>query len=76
MAAPPGAGVESISQVNGYPKSEDEIHPALFGDNAPIANVYIQDFLTLGYQIFMGWVAAGDEIATPVPAPPPPPPAT
>ena len=35
------AGVESITQVNGYPKSEDEIHPALFGDDAPIANVYI-----------------------------------
>src|SRR6185295_16666196 len=34
------AGVESITQVNGYPKSEDEIHPALFGDDAPIANVY------------------------------------
>jgi acetyl-CoA C-acetyltransferase len=40
------AGVESISQVNGYPKSEDELHPALFGDNAPIANVYIPMGLT------------------------------
>jgi acetyl-CoA C-acetyltransferase len=40
------AGVESISQVNGYPKSEEEIHPALFGDNAPIANVYIPMGLT------------------------------
>jgi acetyl-CoA C-acetyltransferase len=40
------AGVESISQVNGYPKSEDEIHPALFGDDAPIANVYIPMGLT------------------------------
>src|SRR5437660_8291708 len=40
------AGVESISQVNGYPKSDDEIHPALFGDNAPIANVYIPMGLT------------------------------
>jgi acetyl-CoA C-acetyltransferase len=39
-------GVESISQVNGYPKSEDEIHPALFGDEAPIANVYIPMGLT------------------------------
>ncbi len=39
-------GVESISQVNGYPKSEDELHPALFGDNAPIANVYIPMGLT------------------------------
>jgi acetyl-CoA C-acetyltransferase len=40
------AGVESISQVSGYPKSEDELHPALFGDNAPIANVYIPMGLT------------------------------
>src|SRR4051794_21633763 len=40
------AGVESISQVNGYPKSDDEIHPALFGDDAPIANVYIPMGLT------------------------------
>jgi acetyl-CoA C-acetyltransferase len=34
-------GVESISQVNGYPKSAEELHPKLFGDDAPIANVYI-----------------------------------
>src|SRR5213080_1160258 len=40
------AGVESITQVNGYPKSEEEIHPALFGDDAPIANVYIPMGLT------------------------------
>jgi acetyl-CoA C-acetyltransferase len=40
------AGVESTSQVSGYPKSEEEIHPALFGDNAPIANVYIPMGLT------------------------------
>jgi len=40
------AGVESISQVNGYPKTDDELHPALFGDNAPIANVYIPMGLT------------------------------
>jgi acetyl-CoA C-acetyltransferase len=39
-------GVESISQVNGYPKSDDELHPALFGDDAPIANVYIPMGLT------------------------------
>ncbi len=39
-------GVESITQVNGYPKSDDELHPALFGDNAPIANVYIPMGLT------------------------------
>ncbi|MCA1706247.1 MAG: acetyl-CoA C-acyltransferase [Actinobacteria bacterium] len=35
------AGVESISQVDGYPKDVDELHPKLFGDNAEIANVYI-----------------------------------
>ncbi len=40
------AGVESITQVNGYPRSEEEIHPALFGDNAPIANAYIPMGLT------------------------------
>jgi acetyl-CoA C-acetyltransferase len=34
-------GVESITQVDGYPKSEQELHPKLFGDDAPIANVYI-----------------------------------
>jgi acetyl-CoA C-acetyltransferase len=35
------AGVESISQVDGYPKDAEELHPKLFGDAAPIANVYI-----------------------------------
>jgi acetyl-CoA C-acetyltransferase len=35
------AGVESITQVDGYPKDADELHPKLFGDDAPIANVYI-----------------------------------
>jgi acetyl-CoA C-acetyltransferase len=35
------AGVESISQVDGYPKDIDELHPKLFGDDAEIANVYI-----------------------------------
>jgi acetyl-CoA C-acetyltransferase len=35
------AGVESISQVEGYPKDMEELHPKLFGDDAPIANVYI-----------------------------------
>ena len=35
------AGVESISQVDGYPKDAGELHPKLFGDDAPIANVYI-----------------------------------
>jgi acetyl-CoA C-acetyltransferase len=40
------AGVESISQVSGYPKSTDELHPKLFGDDAEIANVYIPMGLT------------------------------
>jgi acetyl-CoA C-acetyltransferase len=40
------AGVESITQVNGYPKDQDELHPKLFGDDAPIANVYIPMGLT------------------------------
>jgi acetyl-CoA C-acetyltransferase len=40
------AGVESISQVDGYPKDADELHPKLAGDNAPIANVYIPMGLT------------------------------
>jgi acetyl-CoA C-acetyltransferase len=35
------AGVESISQVEGYPKDMEELHPRLFGDDAEIANVYI-----------------------------------
>jgi acetyl-CoA C-acetyltransferase len=34
-------GVESISQVDGYPKDAEELHPKLFGDDAPIADVYI-----------------------------------
>jgi acetyl-CoA C-acetyltransferase len=40
------AGVESITQVNGYPKDSEELHPKLFGDDAPIANVYIPMGLT------------------------------
>src|SRR5438876_377729 len=40
------AGVESITQVNGYPKDAEELHPKLFGDEAPIANVYIPMGLT------------------------------
>lgn len=39
-------GVESISQVDGYPKDADELHPKLFGDDAEIANVYIPMGLT------------------------------
>jgi acetyl-CoA C-acetyltransferase len=40
------AGVESISQVDGYPRSADELHPNLLGDRASIANVYIPMGLT------------------------------
>jgi acetyl-CoA C-acetyltransferase len=40
------AGVESITQVDGYPKDSEELHPKLFGDNGSIANVYIPMGLT------------------------------
>src|SRR4051794_33842590 len=40
------AGVESITQVDGYPKDAEELHPKLVGDDAPIANVYIPMGLT------------------------------
>jgi acetyl-CoA C-acetyltransferase len=40
------AGVESISQVDGYPKDADELHPSLTGLNGAIANVYIPMGLT------------------------------
>jgi acetyl-CoA C-acetyltransferase len=40
------AGVESITQVDGYPKDAEELHPKLAGDDAPIANVYIPMGLT------------------------------
>jgi len=40
------AGGESITQVDGYPKDAEELHPKLFGDDAPIANVYIPMGLT------------------------------
>ncbi len=39
------AGVESISQVDGYPKDAEELHPKLVGEGA-IANVYIPMGLT------------------------------
>jgi acetyl-CoA C-acetyltransferase len=39
------AGVESISQVNGYPKDSEELHPKLVGEDA-VANVYIPMGLT------------------------------
>jgi acetyl-CoA C-acetyltransferase len=35
------AGVESISQVNGYPKEAEELHPRLTGSDDAIGNVYI-----------------------------------
>src|SRR5262245_12833293 len=35
------AGVESISQVDGYPKDADELHPRLTGSDGAIGNVYI-----------------------------------
>jgi acetyl-CoA C-acetyltransferase len=34
-------GVESISQVNGYPKDAEELHPRLTGSDYAIGNVYI-----------------------------------
>src|ERR687884_808784 len=40
------AGVESISQVDGYPKDADELHPRLVGGDGAIANVYIPMGLT------------------------------
>jgi acetyl-CoA C-acetyltransferase len=39
-------GVESITQVDGYPKDAEELHPKLFGPDALIANVYIPMGLT------------------------------
>jgi acetyl-CoA C-acetyltransferase len=35
------AGVESISQVDGYPKDADELHPRLTGSDGAFGNVYI-----------------------------------
>jgi acetyl-CoA C-acetyltransferase len=55
------AGVESITQVSGYPKSEEEIHPALFGDDAPIANVYIPMGLT-AENVAERWDVSRDEM--------------
>jgi acetyl-CoA C-acetyltransferase len=41
------AGVESISQVSGYPKDTEELHPLLTGhENGAITNVYIPMGLT------------------------------
>jgi acetyl-CoA C-acetyltransferase len=55
------AGVESISQVDGYPKSDEELHPALFGDHAPIANVYIPMGLT-AENVAEQWDVSRDEM--------------
>jgi acetyl-CoA C-acetyltransferase len=55
------AGVESISQVDGYPKSHEELHPALFGDDAPIANVYIPMGLT-AENVAERWDVSRDEM--------------
>src|SRR6185437_15079245 len=54
-------GVESISQVSGYPKSDEELHPALFGDDAPIANVYIPMGLT-AENVAERWNISRDEM--------------
>jgi acetyl-CoA C-acetyltransferase len=35
------AGVESISQVDGYPKDADELHPRLAGGRDALTNVYV-----------------------------------
>ena len=40
------AGVESISQVSGYPKDADELHPALSGGEGSITNVYVSMGIT------------------------------
>src|SRR6185437_6924237 len=55
------AGVESITQVSGYPKSQEELHPALFGDDAPIANVYIPMGLT-AENVAERWDVSRDEM--------------
>ncbi len=54
-------GVESITQVDGYPKSEEELHPKLFGDDAPIANVYIPMGLT-AENVAERWDVSRDEM--------------
>jgi acetyl-CoA C-acetyltransferase len=55
------AGVESITQVNGYPKDAEELHPKLFGDDAPIANVYIAMGLT-AENVAERWNVSRDEM--------------
>src|SRR5213082_3424261 len=55
------AGVESITQVNGYPKDAEELHPKLFGDDAPIANVYIPMGMT-AENVAEGWNVSREEM--------------
>jgi len=55
------AGVESITQVDGYPKDAEELHPKLFGDDAPIANVYIPMGLT-AENVAERWDVGRDEM--------------
>jgi acetyl-CoA C-acetyltransferase len=52
------AGVESISQVDGYPKDEDELHPKLRGE---IADVYIPMGLT-AENVAERWGVAREEM--------------
>src|SRR5262249_53697883 len=40
------AGVESTSQVAGYPKDAEELHPRLMGGDDAVTNVYIPMGLT------------------------------
>ncbi len=54
------AGVESISQVNGYPKSADELHPRLHGEGA-IADVYIPMGLT-AENVAVQWDVSREEM--------------
>ena len=55
------AGVESITQVDGYPKDPEELHPKLAGDDAPIANVYIPMGLT-AENVAVRWNVAREEM--------------
>jgi acetyl-CoA C-acetyltransferase len=55
------AGVESVSQVDAMPKSLDELHPKLFGDDAPIANVYIPMGLT-AENVAQAWKVPREEM--------------
>jgi acetyl-CoA C-acetyltransferase len=54
------AGVESISQVDGYPKDASELHPRLHGEGA-IADVYIPMGLT-AENVAERWDVSRDEM--------------